>query len=78
MRNYAAYKDSHIVNDISFDVIDVRTKDKYLTKYKGYIIEGYKGIYRLQGGKEELNFLYNCGIGAKNSQGFGMFEVIKR
>ena len=50
-------------------------KDKYLTKYKGFFINGWKGIYQLSGERKYLDFLYQTGLGAKNSQGFGMFDV---
>lgn len=50
--------------------------NKYLTRYKSLIIEAYWGIYLIAGDPFSLTFLYNTGVGAKNSQGFGMFEVI--
>lgn len=51
-------------------------KDKCLTKYKNYYIEAWRGVYSLNGNPDYLTFLYNVGLGAKNSQGFGMFGVI--
>ncbi len=53
----------------------VDSKDKYLTYYKKTIIEAYRGIYELRGRAVYLDFLYNTGIGSKNSQGFGMFKL---
>lgn len=53
-------------------------RDKYLTKYKDFYIEAWKGYYLLSGSPEYLTFLYNTGIGAKNSQGFGMFEIVDK
>lgn len=77
-RKYTAYTGIEEIKDIDFSAVDVRPDDKYLTRYKGYIIEGYKGVYRLKGSAEALNFLYNCGLGSRNSQGFGMFEIIRQ
>lgn len=51
-------------------------RDRYFTKYKDYYIEAWKGIYTISGPSEYLSFLYDTGLGAKNSQGFGMFELI--
>ncbi len=47
----------------------------HILKYKGTIIHGYSGIYKLEGQPNMLKILYLCGLGSKNSQGFGMFEI---
>ena len=44
-------------------------------KYRGTIIKGWMGRFVLNGNKKLLKLGYDCGIGAKNSQGFGMVEV---
>jgi len=41
---------------------------------KRYVIEGWKGTYQLLGNPTLLNFLYDAGLGSKNSQGFGFIE----
>ena len=53
-------------------------KDKYFTKYKNYFIEAWYGLFLLDGEPEYLTFLYDSGLGSKNSQGFGMYEPIER
>jgi len=35
------------------------------------------GIYKLKGGPELIHLVYDAGLGAKNPQGFGMFEIVK-
>ena len=52
-----------------------RPKERIL-KYRGTIIKGWVGRFVLNGNKKLLKLGYDCGIGAKNSQGFGMVEVI--
>ena len=64
-------------NYITISPVRVSQKDKYITIYKDTIIEAYRGIYVLSGKVEYLDFLYNVGIGSKNSQGFGMFNLFK-
>lgn len=54
----------------------VSKKDEKLIKYKGTIIKGWMGIYKLTGNPELLKLAYYTGIGSKNSQGFGCFEII--
>ncbi|RLD17072.1 MAG: CRISPR-associated endoribonuclease Cas6 [Caldiserica bacterium] len=55
----------------------VKAKDEKIIKFKGFIIKGWLGRYKIEGNKELIKFGYYAGLGAKNSQGFGMFEVVK-
>lgn len=57
--------------------VNVTDKDKVVTKFGGKIyITAWNGIYRLSGDPRYLQFLYDCGVGAKNTQGFGMVERV--
>jgi len=47
-----------------------------ITSFRGTIIKAWSGIYRLSGEKKILELAYDCGLGSKNSQGFGMIEVL--
>lgn len=49
---------------------------KMVTRFKQTYITGWKGSFRLCGCAPMLDLLYQTGLGAKNSQGFGMFEVL--
>ncbi len=49
---------------------------RVVTTYKGIYINGWRGDFRLEGEPEVLQFLYNTGLGDRNSQGFGMFEIL--
>ena len=59
-------------------------QDRYMTLYKkarlpeekDIYLTGWRGEYELSGRAEYLNFLYYCGLGARNSDGFGLFERI--
>ena len=62
--------------DIS--ISPVRSIKKTVTTYKQTWITAYDGIFMLEGDIPYLEFLYNCGLGEKNAQGFGMFTVINR
>ncbi len=62
--------------DICIEPVKFTEKNKYVTKFgKNIIVVAYNGKYRLSGDPANLTFLYDSGIGAKNSQGFGMFEL---
>lgn len=47
-----------------------------LISYKNFIIKGYLGKYILTGNPGLLKTAYHAGVGVKNSQGFGCFEII--
>lgn len=54
-------------------------RSKYVTRFGGEIyITGWKGNFRLKGSRESLQFLYDTGLGSRNSQGFGMFQIVDR
>lgn len=72
---YRAYSGIELEDEIDIEVICVGIKDKVVTKYKGFYITGWKGEFRLSGNRKLLDFLYQVGLGCKNSQGFGMFDI---
>lgn len=72
---YRAYTGLDPETNIEIRLEKSHPKDKYITKYKGFFIVAWKGHYVLQGEPKYLDFLYQTGLGGKNSQGFGMFEV---
>lgn len=49
---------------------------KLVTRYQGSYINAWYGIYHLTGERKYLDFLYQTGLGSKNAQGFGMFELL--
>ena len=65
--------------DLSINItpVKVRASDEKIVIYKGFIIKGWMGFYRIWGDNELLSLAYDTGLGAKNSQGFGMFEIKK-
>lgn len=60
---------------ISVAPLHISEKDKCVTKFKGIYITAWKGVYQLSGPARALTFLYDTGLGSRNSQGFGMFDV---
>ncbi len=48
---------------------------KRATRFKNTYITAWHGRFVVEGSPKVLDFLYNAGIGGKNSQGFGMFEI---
>ncbi len=76
IRKYYSYYGIYPQGYIHLEPVQVTKKDKYVTKYLQSTIVGWKGIYRLSGERKYLDFLYQTGLGGKNSQGFGMWDTI--
>lgn len=56
----------------------VNKKDEIITKFKGFLIKGWMGTYEISLPEPYFTLAYNAGLGSKNSQGFGMIDVVKR
>ncbi len=67
-------------NDSTFHIepVKVLPKDEKIVFYKGFIIKGWMGHYKISGSQELLKFAYDVGLGGKNSQGFGCFELVNK
>lgn len=76
VNKYESYTQNKPKWNVDISPVMVTPRDKVVTKYKGIYISGYKGIYKLKGERKYLDFLYQVGMGEKNAQGFGMFDVI--
>jgi len=47
-----------------------------IINYKGTYIKAYAGIYWVVGNPDLIKVAYDTGLGSKNSQGFGCWEVV--
>lgn len=76
IRKYTAFYGVEPQSDVMIEPVRITQKDKFVTNYKGFYISGWRGIYRLYGERKYLDFLYQAGLGSRNSQGFGMFRLL--
>ena len=75
-RKYQAYYGILPTSAIRLEVCCNKPPQKVVTNYKGTYITAWRGTYKLSGERKYLDFLYQTGLGAKNAQGFGMFEIL--
>jgi CRISPR-associated endoribonuclease Cas6 len=47
-----------------------------IVNFKDTPVRGYTGRFQLTGDVKILSFLYESGLGGKNSHGFGMFDIV--
>ncbi len=67
-------------SDFHLEIIPVENCKfkKRATRFKDTFITAWHGDFVLKGTPKVIDFLYQTGLGSKNSQGFGMFEIKKR
>ena len=59
----------------NFKITPLNAK-KVIIKFYEKQIETSTGIFKLEGDKKLLDYLYKAGIGSKHSAGFGMFQIV--
>jgi len=72
----AFYKKMPPSEEFFIEPVKVEKENEKIIIYKGFVIKGWMGKFILRGDPELLKLAYDTGLGAKNSQGFGMFEVV--
>jgi len=73
-KKYSIIKGTEL-EDFEFEIKPINYKVKPL-KYKDYIIKAVDGGFEIKTDPEILEAVYDAGLGAKNSQGFGMIEIM--
>ena len=65
--------------DPSIQIIPLSdTLKKQVTRFKGFYVTGWKGQFAISASPQVLSALYHTGLGAKNSQGFGMYDILDK
>lgn len=54
------------------------TLKKRVVQFKGTNVNGWTGDFIMSADAETFSFLYCTGLGARNSQGFGMFDIVDK
>lgn len=76
LKKYFAYYNREYDKELSMEILDKNRTKKVVDYYKKYPYEGYLAGFILKGEKDILDIAYSCGLGNKNSQGFGCIEKI--
>lgn len=63
---------------IRLETVQTRTQDQKVLFYNNIVIKGWMGTFEFTGDPELLALALDAGIGAKNSQGFGMLQKIEK
>lgn len=63
--------------NFEINILDEGKLKESPTYFKDIYIKGYSGVFEIKGNTRLINLALNCGIGAKNSQGFGCLELVK-
>jgi len=58
--------------------VRVSKRNEAIVNFKGFWIKGWTGLYEVNLPRPYFELAYDAGLGAKNSQGFGMIEVVRK
>lgn len=75
-RKYKSFFGDEEEFDLSIKAVENQKFVKRATRFKSTFITAWHGEFVLEGSAKILNFLYQTGLGSKNSEGFGMVEEI--
>ncbi len=77
-RKYRAlYKNDPPDTELKIIPEKLSKRSEQITYYKDkYVIKGWLGVYKIKSHPEMLKLAWDAGIGSKNPQGFGMFEIV--
>lgn len=74
-KKYRAFYKKDFDFDFKIEPINVNKNCEKIINYKGTVIKGWLGLYEIESEPEIIKFAYDVGLGSKNSQGFGMFDL---
>jgi len=64
--------------DLSVEPVGISSRHQALAFYKGTVVKGWMGNYRLRGTPALIRLALDAGMGSKNSQGFGMVQPARQ
>ncbi|WP_058486191.1 CRISPR-associated endoribonuclease Cas6 [Defluviitalea phaphyphila] len=76
LKKYKAYYNHDYKGNLEVKILDYKKTKKVVDFYKKYPYEGFLGGFIIIGNPEIIDIAYSCGLGNKNSQGFGCIELI--
>ena len=77
LKKYEILNKQDIVID-NFNIYPISKIKMNIVQYKGIIIKGYSGYFSVSGDNKLLQVMVDCGIGSKNSQGFGCIDIVNK
>lgn len=72
---YISFYNEEYKGVLNIEILDENNIRKKIDKYKNWIYEGYLGGFIIEGDTKIVELAYSCGLGSKNSQGFGCIET---
>ena len=74
-RKWASLYDTDPPGSFALLPLEVTPQDKVVTRYQNFCLTGWRGKYALHADPRVLDLLYQTGLGSRNAQGFGLFDL---
>lgn len=75
-KKWASFYNEDCLYNISIEPVRLNLCKEQVRTFKDTVIKGYSGHYFIEGEPRFLEFGISCGLGSRNSGGFGMVEVV--
>jgi len=76
-KKWVAYHQEDCPHNLKISPVRSDLCRKNIRTFKGIIIEGWTGHFWIEGNPEFLKLGLSAGLGSRNSQGFGMVDIVK-
>ncbi|MFV1974909.1 MAG: CRISPR-associated endoribonuclease Cas6, partial [Candidatus Scalindua sp.] len=77
-KKWAAYYKESCPYNIKTEPVQMKYCRERIRTFKGTVIKGWTGHFRLEGEPEFLQFALAAGLGSRNSSGFGFIELVEK
>ena len=67
-----------LLNNAYIKPVKVNKKNLQIVYYRDTVIKAWSGVYEINLPEPFFSLVYDSGLGAKNSQGFGMVNILKK
>ncbi|HHV26926.1 MAG TPA: CRISPR-associated endoribonuclease Cas6 [Tissierellia bacterium] len=64
-------------SDFKIEAVSRDKVSENLIYFKKFIVKGWSGLFKIEGDEKLINTALDCGLGAKNSQGFGCIKLLR-
>lgn len=66
---------NYLIDDVIFDIVDIKYENKKIVYFKNTFYEAYQCSMRIKVNNNTFRIIYDSGLSAKGSCGFGMIEL---
>lgn len=75
-KKWASFFNEDCIYNIKIRAVKIEKCREHISSFKNIIIKAWSGHFYIEGDEKLIEFALNVGLGSRNSNGYGMIEVI--